>query len=174
MERLDFPSCCIPVELFNRGLWAINRQIGDELPVNARAACRFVALARVQHREIERRRAFLFADWREDLDPQIAQFEFGTIAVFAAKRHPVQPFHLSLRHFSGNSVPAIARQAVNAGAHEKMPTQFLRFTEELIDVITRGHQYGRGARECPATLWTGAYSPASDSFPFPQSAPASG
>ena len=47
----------------------------------------------------------------------------------------MQALDRDLPHLVGDRVPAIAGQAINAGAHEEVGARALRCAEELVDVV---------------------------------------
>ena len=62
MERLDLPAHGVPVELLDCFCTRLDREIGQQLSLDARTSGRHNALVHVDHRELQHRVAALLAD----------------------------------------------------------------------------------------------------------------
>ena len=73
-KTLDLPAHGVPLQLLHGGVVAVDRQVGDQLPVDAGAPDRLFRLPGVQHREHERRIALLFGDRWPDGHASVGEF----------------------------------------------------------------------------------------------------
>ena len=78
----------------------------------------------------------LFSPRRKDLDTPITNLQYGLghISLLIPDLNPMQPLNPHFLPLIGDRVPAIARQAIHAGAHQEVGSGGLRSTEEFIDV----------------------------------------
>src|SRR6266403_1526951 len=136
VEHLDLPSQGIPVEFFNGFVARLNRQIGDQLPVDLLSVLRCPAFLSMDHGQRQCRISLLFSDWRQDAYLAVPDLENGLVWITVAvpDLDAMQPFDRNLVHFIGDRVIAVSGQAVDTGPHQEMRSDLLCRAEEFVDI----------------------------------------
>src|SRR5258708_18635880 len=136
VEHLDLPSQGIPVEFFNGFVARLNRQIGDQLPVDLLSVLRCPAFLSMDHGQRQCRISLMFSDWRQDAYLAVPDLENGLVWIILSvpDLDAMQPFDRNLVHFVGDRVIAVPSQAVDTGPHQEMRSDLLCRAEQLVDV----------------------------------------
>ncbi len=135
-EDFDLPTLGIPINLLDGIVAAPDGEIGDQLPFNLLAAFRSVTLRSMNDRQVQDRVAFLFPDWRQNMDFLVSDLERGSflVAIAVSDINPVQTFDHDLRHFVGDRVISDSSKSVDARADQEMRSDPLGRAEELVDI----------------------------------------
>src|SRR6266852_9731316 len=75
MKHLDFPAQGVPAKLFNGSLVGLNRQVGDQLPINSWSIGRLFALLGMEHGQGERRITLLLSDRRQHVNASVSDLD---------------------------------------------------------------------------------------------------
>ena len=136
MEDFDFPTQCIPIKFFEGLGPRVDRQVCDQLPVDAFAILGRVSFLRMDDREDECWILLLLRHRRQH--PQAAIFEFEdrcrSFALPVPYGNAMHALDGDLCHLFLHLRRAVAGRAVGAGAHEEMGARIVRGAEQLVDV----------------------------------------
>src|SRR3546814_4665623 len=90
----------------------------------------------MDHRQAQGGIPLLFSDRRQHSNPAVPDLEnsFIGVAVAVSDFDTTQSFDGDLGHFVGDSVVAVASQAINTGPHQEMRADLLGRAEKLVDV----------------------------------------
>src|SRR5205085_4760089 len=126
----------VPAELFDGGVVGVNRQIGDQLPVNPCPIGWLFTLLGMEHGQGEGRIALLLSDRRQDVNAAVSDFDscHADMALGVANLNTVLPGDLHVLHLIGNRMVSILRQPVDTASDQKMSAQLLCYAEELVNV----------------------------------------
>ena len=136
VEGLDLPAQRVPAELLDGVGARVNRKVGDEFPVDAVTTAGLAALRGVQHGKLERRITALLANGRQSPNPSELEFENGhrRCTVSIEHFHAVHSAAARLGHLRRDRVRAMAGQAIDAGAEQKMRSGVLGRAKQFVDV----------------------------------------
>jgi hypothetical protein len=108
MKDLDLPAHRALFKFFDDILAGLNRQIGDQFPLDLLSVLRRPTLLRVNHRQGQGRIALLLSDGRQNVNPATFEFEnsLRQVAVVVSDLDAMKTFGLNLIHFIGYRVIA--------------------------------------------------------------------
>ena len=89
----------------------------------------------MQNRQFLIGTALLLADRWADANAFVAQLQFGDIGRVIAQLYAMQPLNRDLGHLVGDRVASIAREPIDAGAHEKVRPSLPNCAEKLVNVV---------------------------------------
>lgn len=152
MEDFDLPPQRVPFDLLDGVRARLDREIGEELPLDFLSPLRPSPLLSMDHGQSECGIFRLFADRRQDAYLAIPDLKNGVvgIAFVVLDLDPMQTLDRNLVHFVGNCMIAVPGKPINTGSHQEMRSNLLGQAKQLIDValaITNMNASSRGSKK---------------------------
>ncbi|SAL88752.1 hypothetical protein AWB67_07653 [Caballeronia terrestris] len=136
VKHLYFPSQRVPVEFLDSLLARSDRQVGDQLPLNAFAARGYTSFEGVNDGQLQGGITTLLADWWEYRYAAVSKFQYCVLSltVLVANSDTVNALDPYFIHLIGNRMAAISRKPVDAGSHQEIRLQLLSQAEEFVNI----------------------------------------
>src|ERR1700680_115611 len=118
MKHLDFPAQGVPAKLFNGSFVGLNRQVGDQLPINSWSIGRLFTLLGMEHGQGERRITLLLSDRRQDVNASGSDLDScrADTALVVANLDMVMTGDRHVLHLVGVLMFSVPRQPVDTAS----------------------------------------------------------
>ncbi len=136
MQDFDLRPQRVPFDFLDGIPARLDREIGEELPLDLLSPFRRSPLLSMDHGQSECGKFLLLADRRRN--PKLAETNFETLFVRVASvildLDPMQAFDRNLVHFVGSCMNAVPGKPINTGSHKEMRSNLLGQAKQFVDV----------------------------------------